>query len=115
MTATEDNPNGSAYKKGEVCYIVNDVFDPQNGLAYFDIGKGWEINWYTEFTGRIAKDTQEIYEGDTVLVRGRKLAGLYETTVIRSTAGFFTLAENKTYLHDYAALTAIVEVIKRKE
>lgn len=30
-------------KQGDYCEIINDVFDPANGIAYYSIYKEWEI------------------------------------------------------------------------
>lgn len=70
----------------------------------------WERgNIFLQFTGRTAKDGSEIYEGDTVLVQGRKRTGEYVTTVIQSNQGW-TLERNDTYFNDDACFVAIRKV-----
>lgn len=29
--------------KGDTCEIINDLFDPSNGIAYYPIDKGWKV------------------------------------------------------------------------
>lgn len=42
LRATRDIKN-SGWKKGDMMEMVNDVFDKQNGLAYFSLHQDWEI------------------------------------------------------------------------
>lgn len=33
----------SGWKSGDTCEIINDVFSPSIGIAYYPIDKGWKI------------------------------------------------------------------------
>ncbi len=42
LRATKDIEN-TGWKKGDVLEMINDVFDKQNGVAYWSLHKDWEI------------------------------------------------------------------------
>lgn len=77
--------------------------DVENG-AYFTGPPHSELN-HCQFTGLLDKNGKEIYEGDIVSLRSTKKYGseLYNTTVIFQKS-MFTVKENKTYFHDFAAI-----------
>jgi len=106
LKATED-VNG--YKKDDIVIITNDIFDRQNGVAFFPIDKQYEIIELRQFVGNFKGI--DIYENDNVLVRGSKRNGEYETKVIKCRQGF-TLEKNKTLLNDDACLSSIIRVIE---
>lgn len=37
------NKDINGYKEGHIIELVNDVFDRQNGIAYFNLDQAWEI------------------------------------------------------------------------
>lgn len=110
ITAEIDNPAGSAYKKGDTLIMYNKIFDPMSGLAYFDLGEGWRVDWYKQSIGIVDKNGKEVYEDDTVDVRGRKRTGTYRTKVIWSGTGF-RLKHNDTYMNDGVLLSSMLEVV----
>lgn len=63
IEATEDQPE-TGYKKGDKVLMENDIFNEHNGLAFFDLGKGWKINWKRQKVGQKDKLGKEVFEGD---------------------------------------------------
>lgn len=93
-------------KSGKIEDLYNNVFDPQNGVAFFEIDKNWKLIFARPFV--CSKRGMDLYEGDRVLVKGTKRHGQYETTIIRDTQGW-TLEENKTYFYNDKCLIAVIE------
>lgn len=91
---------------GEICELYNDIFNSDNGVAFWQIDKNWELVSAKQFVGKYKK--VDYYEGDKVLVKGTKKIGAYETEIIRDSQGW-TLKENKTYLNNDKCFTAIIE------
>lgn len=42
LEAELDMPE-TGWKQGDTCEIINDVLDPDVGIAYYSIHKGWKI------------------------------------------------------------------------
>jgi hypothetical protein len=42
LEAVIDIP-GTGWKMGDTCEIINDIFDPKIGIAYYSIDKGWKV------------------------------------------------------------------------
>lgn len=96
-------------KDGELITIYNEVFNQQNGIAFFELERDkWEVLSYHQQV--VTVKNGEYYEGDKVLVKGTKTIGLYETYIIRTLQGW-TLKENKTYLNDDKCFIAIQEKV----
>lgn len=51
---------------GEICELYNDIFNPQNGVAFFQIDNNWELVFARRFTGIKVKDGKKLFEGDIV-------------------------------------------------
>lgn len=90
----------------EILELHNEIFNKQNGVAFFEIDKNWELLSFKQFVCTVKGI--DIYEGDRVLVKGTKKIGEYETTVVREQQGW-TLQENKTYLNNDRCFVAIIE------
>jgi|GEM_PF-5183240 len=90
----------------EICELYNDIFNRNNGVAFWQIDKNWEIISIKQFIGKFKN--VDLYDGDKVLVKGTKKVGNYETKIIRDSQGW-TLKENKTYLNNDKCFTAIIE------
>lgn len=88
--------------------LYNEIFNKSNGLAYFELGKGWEVIDFKPFICTIKGI--DLYEGDKVRVKGTKKVGEYETEIVRELQGW-TLKENKTYYNDNKCFIAIIEKI----
>lgn len=53
--------------KGNRMTLINDVFCPDTGIAFFSIDyKQWEVISYNQFTGVLDNSKQEIYNSDYV-------------------------------------------------
>ena len=42
LRATKDLPH-EGWRKDECCELISDVFDKQNGIAFWSLNKDWEI------------------------------------------------------------------------
>lgn len=65
-------PGDHGYKVGERVKIVNEIFDRQNGVAFWEIDSAFEIIWRRQFTGLHAGE-KELYEGDVLLLNDEHL------------------------------------------
>ncbi|HSE99927.1 MAG TPA: hypothetical protein VLA48_03440 [Nitrososphaeraceae archaeon] len=90
----------------ETLEFPNEVFNKQNGVAFFEIDNNWELLSFKPFVCTIKG--MDIYEGDRVLVKGTKKIGEYETIIMREQQGW-TLQDNKTYLNNDRCFVAIIE------
>lgn len=53
--------------KGNRMIIINDIFCPNTGIAFFPIDyKQWEVISHNQFTGIKAVDKKEIFNGDYI-------------------------------------------------
>lgn len=53
--------------KGNRMTLINDVFCPDNGIAFFSIDyKQWEVVSYNQFTGFLDISKEEVYNSDYV-------------------------------------------------
>jgi hypothetical protein len=92
---------------GEILVMYNEVFNKSNGVAFFEIEKDkWDLIDYKPFV--FSAKGVDYYEGDRVIVKGRKRIGEYETEIVKDSQGW-TLKENNTYLNDDACFIAIKE------
>lgn len=91
---------------GKTCELYNDIFNRENGVAFWQIDKNWEIVEVKQFVGKFKG--MDYYDGDKVLVKGTKKVGNYETEIVKDTQGW-TLKENKTYLNNDKCFMAIIE------
>lgn len=91
---------------GEILEFPNEIFNKQNGVAFFEIDNNWELLSFKQFVCTVKGI--DIYEGDRVLVKGTKKIGEYETIIVREPQGW-TLQENKTYLNNDRCFMAIIE------
>lgn len=64
LKALKDRPSRSAYNKGETCIFRNNIFDRNNGIAFFEIGLDWEIIYTRRFTGVFDMEAKEIFDKD---------------------------------------------------
>lgn len=65
-------PGEHGYKVGERVKLTNEIFDRQNGVAFWEIESTFDILWRREFTGLHLKE-KEIYEGDVFLLDGEHI------------------------------------------
>ncbi len=98
----------NGYSKDETVVLVNTIFDPNNGIAFFPLDKRFEIVYCRQFIYTV--QGKDLYEGDKVIVQGTKRIGKYETEIIKDSYGF-KLKVNKTYLNDSRSLLAVIDVI----
>jgi hypothetical protein len=69
---------------GETCEIYNDIFNRDNGVAFYQIDKNWDLVYVRRFAGQKDKNGKEIYEGDKL---GIKLCDDEWTTIVRDYFG----------------------------
>jgi hypothetical protein len=53
---------GTGYEVGEVVTIFNDIFNKQNGVAFFQLNHDWEVLSSDQFTGLKDNTGKDIYE-----------------------------------------------------
>lgn len=90
---------------GEVLTLYNEVFNTNNGIAFFEIDKNqWKLLDFKPLV--FTKNEVDYYEGDKVLVKGTKKVGEYATEIIKDLQGW-TLKYNRTYFNNDKCFTAI--------
>lgn len=53
--------------KGNRMTLINEIFCPQTGIAFFNIDyKQWEVISYNQFTGILDNTKQEVYNSDYI-------------------------------------------------
>jgi len=57
---------------GEELEMYNNIFDPRNGVAFFEIDKNWELVFARQFAGLQDKNKKYIYEDNKVLFEGKE-------------------------------------------
>lgn len=96
------------WKIGEEMILINEVFDKQNGVAFWSIDRDiWEITSIEQFTGLTDKNRAKICEGDIVECYDHPTAVANTTGVVEFMHGYYNV--NGYALHDYG--TAWTEVI----
>ena len=77
----------NGYKAGETVIIVNPIFDPGIGIAFWPIDKNFEIVYKRQFTG--LKDRggfgKDVYDGDII---GR--TSFLDKIIVWNKCGFYT-------------------------
>ena len=71
-------PGEHGYNVGEHVKIVNEIFDRQNGVAFWEIDSAFEIIWRRQFTG-LHLNQKEIYEGDVFLIDDEHILVYWDT------------------------------------
>lgn len=80
----------AGHDKGDKATMINNVFSPNNGLAFFGLGKSWEIISVKRSVGLKDKHNREIFEGERFLFRYQK-----ELDEILTLEGCFTWSEDE--------------------
>jgi len=94
-------------EKDEVLVLYNEIFNKNNGVAFFEIERDkWELIDYKLFV--FTRKNVDYYEGDKVLVKGTKRVREYETEIVKDIQGW-TLKDNNTYYNNDKCFIAIID------
>lgn len=96
------------HKDGVPYTFENEIFNANNGVAFFEIDKEWKLIDVRPYVCTVGD--LKLFEGDKVLVQGTNKVGKYETEIIRERQGW-TLKENYTMLNDNTCFIKIIELL----
>lgn len=76
LEATE--PSSAGHKVGDKVMVVNDIFNRQNGIAFWEIEHCWKILWRRQGIKLFDSNNRELFEGDILESDGKLCQIIWE-------------------------------------